>query len=166
MNQLRLMFSGVSAMEKFRQMCHQAKWVGAGTFGIGLETFWGNLLPADSQIIVGVPREEVSRGNCIRMLGALKARHPKLVFAYREDFHAKYSLFRMARSKWVMLGSANLTMSPALETVACFQDEQLFDSLVKRHEKWLAGAHAVQPYNSVKLEKSVLAGLSSQVVEG
>lgn len=160
------MFSGVAAMENFRRMCRQAKWVGCGSFGIGLDSFWGNLLPVDSTVVVGVPREEPGKSNCIRGLGVLKTRYPSLHIGYREDFHAKYSLFRMARSKWVMLGSANLTTSPALETVVLCHDDNLFDSLAKRHEKWFADSHFVKPYNSVKLEKSALAALSSQVVEG
>lgn len=160
------MLTGVAAMENFRRLATQAKWVGAGTFGIGLDTFWGNLLPEASTILVGMPREEPGRSNCLRILGYLKSRHPKLIFGARTDFHAKYCLFRMARSKWVMLGSANLTSSPAIETVILAKDEHLFDSLAKRHERWLLHSELVEPYKSVKMEKSVLAALSSQVVGG
>lgn len=152
-------------MRHFHTLASQARWVGAGSFNLNIQLLDQRLLPQDSQIIVGVPREEPSRSNCMRSLSFAAASKRIMLFAHK-DFHAKYALFRMARSFWVMLGSANLTHSPAAEVVLLGKDEHLFKLLARRHERWLLESQRIQPYNSPKLTKADLVKLSSEVVGG
>lgn len=166
MKNLKLMFDGVAMADKFGQMARQAQWVGAGSFGLNSSYMQLQHLPAGSQLIVGVPREEPGKGNCLRGLAITKTCWPKLIIGAHFEFHAKYALFRMPRTFWVMIGSANLTHSPSAESVLMVQDEELFKSMAKRHERWLTQAMSIAPYKSVKLSKADLAALSSTVVGG
>lgn len=165
MDQIKLISDGVMMARYFHQMSAQAKWVAAGSFNLNTRLLNLAVLPQDSQLIVGIPREEPAKANCLRSLSFAAMTKRIMLFAH-EDFHAKYALFRMARSKWVMLGSANLTHSPAAEVVVLGRDDHLFDLLAKKHERWLLRSTRVIPYNSPKMAKADLKALSSAVVGG
>lgn len=154
-------------MREMANYCERATWVGIGTFGLNFECDWMRFLPKGNEIIVGLPREEVNRTTALRRLADFKRWKPELHLAVRSDFHAKYALFRTKRSQYVMLGSANCTHSPSIETVIFLEDEVLFNSLVKRHSKWFTTAERFieATPTTPKLSKASLASLSSAPVD-
>lgn len=164
---MKLCFQGTAAMREMAHYCERSIWVGIGTFGLNFECDWMRFLPKANEIVVGLPREEEGRRIALRRLADFKRWKPELHLAVRYDFHAKYALFRTKRSQYVMIGSANCTHSPSIETVAFFEDKALFDSLVKRHSKWfLSCDHFVEPTPTTpRLSKAALGALSSLPVD-
>lgn len=153
-----------------REMANYAErsiWAGIGTFGLNFECEWMRFLPNANEIVVGLPREDDKRQQALKRLADFKRWKPELHLAVRYDFHAKYALFKTKRSQYVMIGSANCTHSPAIETVLFLEDEVLFRSLVKRHEKWFLNCDhfvAATP-TTPRLSKAELAALSSAPVD-
>lgn len=153
-------------IDQFRRLACQARWVGAGSFG--LDTSIQGLfpyMPKDSTFVIGLPREDEKHSTLLQRYGVLRKLYPSLHFGTRTDFHAKYALFRMARSHWVMVGSANLTSSPAHEVVLFAKSESMFKILAAKHDRWFANSNFVQPYTATKLDRNQLRALSSAVVD-
>lgn len=153
---MKLCTTGLMALAHLERLACQAKWVGLGSFGFDVSLICWNHLPKGSQIVVGFPREEVKHSSMLYRLQVFKKRRPDLVISVRKDFHAKYGLFRMARSQIVMVGSANCTPSPAHEVVAFFQDEGLYHAISKKHTHWLTYGELVQPDVRVPLSPAQL----------
>lgn len=166
MQDLKLCTTGLQMMDHFRRLASQASWVALGSFGLDTSFEGWRLLPKGSEVVVGLPREIEKHSTIRTKLGYLRKLWPEIRIATRTDFHAKYGLFRMRRSLWVMLGSANFTHSPAHETVIFFQSEDVFKLLAQRHQRWLVTGTEVKPHSAVRLDKRQLAALSSQAVDG
>lgn len=162
--QVKICTTGLQMLDKISSLMAQAKWVGLGSFGFDTSLMCWRFLPKDSQIVVKLPREPEKHSMVLARLGSLKERRPDLHVAVRDDFHAKYGLFRLPRSLWVMVGSANCTPSPACEMVVIAKSEDLFQSMAKRHERWWLDGKMVQPYKMPKLSRQELKALSSLAV--
>lgn len=163
--QVKICTTGLQMLDKISSLMAQAKWVGLGSFGFDTSMACWRFLPQHSQIVVGLPREPEKRSLVLARLGALKERRPDLHIATRGDFHAKYGLFRLPRSLWVSIGSANCTPSPAKELVVISRSDQLFESMARLHDRWFVDGDFVKPYNMPKLSRQELRKLSSLVVE-
>ena len=162
---MKLCFQGTAAMREIRNYAERSTWVGIGTFGLNAECEFMPWLPADSQIIVGLPREEEKHSTLLMKLAVIKKFHRRPIhLSVRYDFHAKYALFRTKRSTYVMLGSANCTHSPAIESVLFLEDKALFESLYKRHEKWFVGGDFVKADSTPRLSPKQLSALSTTPV--
>lgn len=162
---VKICSTGLQAIDQIGRLASRAQWVGLGSFGFDTSLLAWKFLPKDSQIVVGLPREEIKHSTIITRLGILKDRRPELHITVRDDFHAKYGIFRLPRSLWIMVGSANCTPSPAHEVVVFAKSEELFKSLAKKHERWWLGGKFVEPYKTPKLGRPELRLLSSSVVE-
>lgn len=162
---MKLCFQGSAAMSEIKRYAERSLWVGIGTFGLNHGCEFLPYLPETSQIIVGIPREEEKHSTLIHKLRVIKRYHPRnILISLRYDFHAKYALFKTRRSQYIMLGSANCTHSPAIETVVFLEDESLYSIIAKRHAKWFLGGELLEKDNTPKLSRSQLASLSTTPV--
>lgn len=162
---VKICSTGLQAVEQIGRLASRASWVGLGSFGFDTSMLVWRFLPRDSQIVVGLPREQEKHSTITTRLGVLKARRMDLHIGTRDDFHAKYGIFRLPRSLWVMVGSANCTPSPAHEVVVFGKSEELFKSIAKKHERWWINSKFVEPYKMLKLSRQDLRQLSSLTVE-
>ena len=135
-----------------------------GSFGLDTSASFLRLLPKYSQIIVGLSREEITHSTTLHRLRVLKKFYPHLLIGVRKDFHAKYAVFKLPRSIKVIVGSANMTNSPAIETSILSEDQKLYDLIVREHNHWFLASTTIEPDATVRLTRDALRALASAPV--
>lgn len=142
-----------------------ADWVALGSFNINPNTQLFQVLPVQSHVLIGLPETSRSAWES----GAwLKMKRPDLVVVGHNNSHAKYAMFKRSKTKWLMFGSSNFTMSPMEECVLFMQDppENLWDAVGKLHTRLIQRGHPIPAMNIPKrMEATALRALSSKSVK-
>ncbi len=152
-------------MDRVVTLSMRAEWAGIGTFGLTGDVNFLRCLPKSSQLVVGLPQEIEKHSTLLLKLRVTKKQFPHLSIATRTDYHAKYALIRTKKAKWIVLGSANFTSSPAHETCIVLKDEEtLWNKMVKLHEWWWINGSFIEPDQTQRLSPQGLAALSTTSV--
>lgn len=161
---MKLVRDGISMMHTAAALAKGADWVAIASFNLNPNNALFTNLPVQSHVLIGLPETSRSAWEA----GAwLKMKRPDLTVVGNSKSHAKYAMFKRSKTKWLMFGSANFTMSPLEECVLFMQDppENLWDAVAKLHSRLIQRGHPIPAMNiRERMSSTALKALSSKSV--